>query len=200
MSVIGRMSLVGSIGGLSFNATTTRSADTAVPTKVTLDAAIAGTLSTRTSDTVGTLTLAADHGIETADTIDIYWSGGAQYDVTVGTVSGTSVPITGGTGPALPAQATAVTASEQQVIDLQFDGDDINMLAIYCANDARVSFFEGATNEFSIDIEGGEVWFYADDAGWTNPLASEDVSSVVVSQSSTTAADLRLGYLLNSAG
>lgn len=75
-----------------------------------------GTLSTRTSNTVGTLTLTNGHGI-TSNTTDLMLSwldedtGRRQViQVTVGTVSGTSVPITKTRGPvSLPPAATPVT-------------------------------------------------------------------------------------------
>jgi len=73
-------------------------------------AAKAGTLTTRTSDTAGTLTMASGHAITTGAKVDIYWSGGIAYNATVGTVAGDSVPFTLANGDALPAAATAVTA------------------------------------------------------------------------------------------
>ena len=68
-----------------------------------------GNISTRTSATVGTLTLAASHGITTGLTIDMSWAGGNRAGVAVGTVAVDSVPITGGTGDDLPTADTAVT-------------------------------------------------------------------------------------------
>ncbi|MBK9128182.1 MAG: hypothetical protein IPM13_10320 [Phycisphaerales bacterium] len=65
-----------------------------------------GTLTTRTSDTAGTLTMESGHGIATGNTIHVYWDGGKRIGVTVGTVSGTSVPISGGSGDNLPDAST----------------------------------------------------------------------------------------------
>lgn len=65
-----------------------------------------GTLTLRTNDTVGELTMEASHGIATGNTIYLYWAtggGGKRLAVTVGTVSGNVVPISGGTGDNLPA-------------------------------------------------------------------------------------------------
>ena len=62
----------------------------------TVQPAKTGTLSTRTSTTVGTLTMAGGHGITTGVLIDLFWSGGSRARVTVGSVSGNSVPISGG--------------------------------------------------------------------------------------------------------
>ncbi len=90
----------------------------AVPMNIEMPAAVAGTLTTRTSTTVGTLTMSsASHGIQTGDKLDLYWLEGTDGDIgrsrrflTVGTVSGTSVPFTLGTGDDLPDLNTIVTA------------------------------------------------------------------------------------------
>ena len=68
--------------------------------EVALPIAKAGTLTTRTEDDTGEATLGAGHGITTGAIVDIYWSGGRRYGVTVGTVAGNVVPFgaPGGTG------------------------------------------------------------------------------------------------------
>ena len=78
--------------------------------------ATASTLTTRTTATSGTITAPASHGVTTGATIDLVWSiYSAPYniakirrDVTVGTVSGTSIPFSGGEGDDLPAAAEIV--------------------------------------------------------------------------------------------
>lgn len=73
------------------------------------------TLASRTSDSVGTITAPSGHGITTGSTIDVYWTlevfspsyyqtSHIRRNVTVGTVSGTSIPISGGLGDALPIE------------------------------------------------------------------------------------------------
>ncbi len=87
----------------------------------------AGTLSTRTSDYVGVLTMASGHGIVTGQYLDLYWNTGADVSVGMraGTVSGLTVPVTGGTEP-LPASSTAITiqtAGQKDVLITDEDGD-----------------------------------------------------------------------------
>lgn len=124
-----------SVGGVSINKSIIRTADHPNTYEVSLPAAEAGTLSTRTSDTVGTITMSSGgHTIQTADTIDIFWSGGVRYGVTVGTVSGTSVPFSLGAGDNLPAQSTAVTVDEQVTVNTQIDGDAIAIIGIVMEN------------------------------------------------------------------
>lgn len=70
---------------------------------------ITGTLGTRTSATAGTMTVTGAGTIATGTTsVGIMWSGGSRSAVTIGTVSGSSVPFSGGTGTDLPAEGTAI--------------------------------------------------------------------------------------------
>jgi len=74
------------------------------------------TLTVRTNATSGTITAPSGHGITTGSTIDVYWmqvistynTARIRRNVTVGTVSGTSIPFSGGTGNDLPAQGAEV--------------------------------------------------------------------------------------------
>lgn len=75
-----------------------------------------GELTTRTSNTAGTITAdSATHGVTTGQVMDIAWAEGTnpvngyvRRDVTVGTVSGTTIPFSGGLGANLPAQNTDI--------------------------------------------------------------------------------------------
>jgi len=78
------------------------------------DPDVPGRLTTRTDDETGTLTMdSAGHGIATGNKINISWASGARYNITVGTVSGTSVPIgadNSGDGDPLPPDETDIMA------------------------------------------------------------------------------------------
>ena len=83
-----------------------------------------GTLTVRTDNTSGQITLNAGHGIVTGQLFDLFWSGGARSGCIAGAVSGNNVPFSGGTGDNLPAQDTAVdtthyktVASEVKIVD-----------------------------------------------------------------------------------
>lgn len=124
------------IGSLSINKSVTRTGDHENNYSVSLPAAETGVLTTRTSDSVGTITMDdAGHTIQTADVIDLFWTGGGvRYGVTVGTVSGTSVPITGGSGDVLPASSTALAVDEQVVVNTVIDGDNIQIIGLMLEN------------------------------------------------------------------
>lgn len=74
------------------------------------DYEIIGTLTTRTSDSVGVITLSSGTGrLTTGQTgIGISWAGGYRTDTTLGTVSGATVPVSSGSNSVLPEEGTTV--------------------------------------------------------------------------------------------
>jgi hypothetical protein len=120
-----------SVGGVSLQKSVNRTGDHPNSYEVSLPAAEGGNLSTRTNDTDGDITMDdGGHSITTGATIDIFWSGGRRYGVTVGTVSGTTVPISGGTGDVLPSASTLLTVDEQVVINTVIDGDNVHIIGM----------------------------------------------------------------------
>lgn len=83
-----------------------------------------GTLSTRTSDTAGTVTVTAAHNIVTGTTMNVRWLAGGSYGertgVTIGAVSattaGSTVAFSGGSGDVLPAQTNAIELRAEDTI------------------------------------------------------------------------------------
>lgn len=88
----------------------------------------AGTLTTRTSDSVGTLTMDSGHGITTGQGLDLYWDDGdgARIGMVVGTVSGDSVPVSGGAGFVLPSASTSVFILTGGLKDILIEDEDGN--------------------------------------------------------------------------
>jgi hypothetical protein len=78
---------------------------------VTLDAATEGTLTTRTNDTAGVITV-EEHSFAAADIIDIYWADGTQLEATVSGTTATTITFSGGNGDVLPVATTEVTVFE----------------------------------------------------------------------------------------
>ena len=98
-----------------------------------LVAAQTGTLSTRTDNDTGVATLSTGHGIQNADVVDVYWDGGVRYGMTA-TVSTNDVSLDGGAGDNLPAQSTAVTVVKQTAVEVNFDGDTLEIIGIFYRN------------------------------------------------------------------
>ena len=82
-----------SLGGISVQSNVVRTETGQIGQEVALPIGKAGALTTRTSDTVGSATMATGHGITTGALVDVYWDGGVRYGVTVGTVNGQRRPV-----------------------------------------------------------------------------------------------------------
>jgi hypothetical protein len=181
--------------GVVMSSTILRSADGQLAKHPALPAARAGTLSTRTSDTAGTLTLAAGHGVQTGAVLDVYWSGGRRYNVVAGVVVGNDVPISGGAGDSLPTVATSLTAAVQLEVDTDFEGDPLVAIGALCPQRAHVGFYAGTTLALSLDLVAGELWHWIDGGTAPNPLAGQAITHVVVTQAGTTETTFKLGVL-----
>ncbi len=96
-------------------------------------AAQTGTLTTRTDADTGVATLSTGHGIITADVVDVYFTAGVRYGMDA-TVSGDLVTIDGGAGDDLPTQDDPVTVVKQTPIEVNFDGDDAQIVGIFYRN------------------------------------------------------------------
>lgn len=181
------------IAGVAYAASRTQSHSSEIYHAPTLAASVAGTLSTRTSDSAGTLTLAAGHGFTAGDVISVYWTGGRRYGVTVGVVAGEAVPISGGAGDNLPAEDSDLVAAAETVLNTDFDGDDVKGLAGKCAEASSISFYSaGDTLSAQVDvIDGAYLWLAG--GSEANPLAGVIVDYVRASQAGAAARTLELG-------
>jgi hypothetical protein len=181
----GSLSLIGSLAGVSIQSNITRSGDGQIAHEVPLPAAIAGVVTTRTSNVAATLTLAAGHGLAVGDIIDVYWAGGRRYNVRVDTVTGNDVAFDDtptAAGDNLPAQAAAIAVGKQVAIDTNFDGDQV--VLILASAERRCNFsFEDVGNAIlaARELQANEPWYWANGQGVTNPLAGNPVDEVKVS-------------------
>jgi hypothetical protein len=162
----------------------------------TLDTAEAGSLTTRTDNDTGTITMSSGgHTITTGEVVDVYWSGGVRYGMTVGTVSGTSVPIDAGAGDNLPSAATAVTVVVQKSINVTIDGDNVTGLFIVLST-ANVSLREAGHIQFR-DVSNAAIVAYELITNvprfiyvpyeTSNPLTGNVITNAKVSYGGTTA-------------
>lgn len=88
------------------------------------------------SDTVNGIVLmpGTDHGINTADVVDVYWSGGRRYGCDT-SVSGNTITITNGAGDSLPANGINTIAVVEQIDwEMDFDGDDAQIVGVFYKN------------------------------------------------------------------
>jgi len=198
----GQIAATASIAGISIQSVTQRVASGQLSHEVTLPKADAGTLTTRTDDTDGELTMAdAGHGITTGDQIDIFHDGGVSYGATAGTVAGTTVPFTGAGGAVLPAEDDPITADVQVEVDVDFDGDKAEMVIVMATLRGHVIWIDtGASTLDASQLTATEPWQWIAGQGVTNPLlAGNPVDKVFLSNGdAVNAATLKIAALYNS--
>lgn len=178
--------------GYSWPSNVTVTADGSIIKDMTIAAAKTGTLSTRTDDNTGTLTMEASHGITTGARLDLYWSGGSRRGITVGTVSGTSVPIDLGAGDNLPAQATAVTAMVPTEEAFVVTGSNVSAIVLYSTIEGQFVFTQSNDTESMAKTVGAssggqQTYFWTSARDPVNPLDSEAVTKLYFSHGSSAA-------------
>lgn len=160
-----------------------------------ITAAQPGSLTTRGSNTAGTVTMTntTTHGIVDGQRIDLYWSGGQAYGATVGTVAGAAVPFTGAAGTVLPIATTAINVGIPTQRLIALTGDNLSAVVMYAVNRAQVVFASSApaallavTLGTTMTAGGSYNWYTGN--GVTNPLAGVTVASVWMSHENTAAA------------
>jgi len=191
-------------GGVSISRSQARSADGGSDRNPTIPKGFTGTLTTRTDDNTGTVTLTAGHGITTGDNVDIYWDGGVQYDVTVGTVSTNSMPFDSGIGDNLPIATTAVVVSVRQQINCAIDGDALSILGLQLkftsvneTSMGHVDFQDSGGSEIAeIDLQANGVQVWDVTGGSANPFTGNPITVGYASNgSATNDATLNLTWL-----
>jgi len=187
------------LAGISANGVTIRTADGQISHEVALPAGKSGTLSTRTDDDTGVATLAANHGITVDDYVDVYWDGGVRYGMDVTGVEGTAVSIDLGDGDNLPTQDTVIIVTPRVEIDVDFDGDNVEMIAAVCPRRAHLEFLTDADVSIKVqELTAAEPWSWVADQGVTNPLTGDPVGKIQASCGEATAATLKIGVLYDS--
>jgi hypothetical protein len=191
-----------SIGGKSFSHQQTISKNGLEAFELSIPIAWAGTLSTRTDNNTGVLTMDdADHEIDTAEKVDLYWTNddgttGQRRNMTVGTVATTTVPIDLGSGDNLPALDLAVIACVPVVIDpASVTGDQV--YAFVAAADARaqiVLMSTGSVEELAIHLPASQIyeWITGNAA---NPITGDVIDEIRMSMADTvTVQNVRIAF------
>lgn len=203
MSISGKLSMTFSLPGVSISSTVDRPSSGGVPAQeVTLTNAAAGTLTTRTDNGNGTLTMGANHGITNGAIIAIFGpTSGVTYFGTVGTVSGNSVPFTAAdAGDVLPASNSAVTVDVITDLDVDVDGDNVQILAAMMDRRGLVVFEDaGNTVLDGQELNASEPYFYVSGLTGNNPLAGNAIDQVrIANGNSASNATFKMGGTYNS--
>lgn len=123
----------------------------------------AGTLTVRTNNTDGsiTATIGSGHGISTADRVDLWWDVGGvrsrRRGVTVGTVAGAVIPITGGSGDNLPSASAAINVAKCTSFAFVVSSDLITGFAFQHNKGGQVTLLATATEKYTIALDAGAM-------------------------------------------
>lgn len=182
MSLTGIAKLTAQLPGVNVNVSLAKTATGSIAQSQALAAAKTGSLTTRTDNTDGELTMTdTGHGIANGARIAIFWSGGCAYLGTVGTVSAKVVPFTGAAGDNLPVDDTAVTVQVMTPLDVDFDGDKAEIVAASFSRRGVVVFEDSGDVVLDADdIAAGEGYAYVAGLSQSNPLAGNPVDQVWV--------------------
>jgi hypothetical protein len=183
-------------GGVSINKSYNRTADGVAAIEPSILAGKAGTLTTRTDNDTGVVTVASGHGITTADKITVFWSGANRYGMTVTATTSTTISIDVGAGTNLPTANTAVVISKEVAANISIDGDNTSVVAV-CAEYSNAStasanhlrFLDAAGDTIAaVSLVGNvpKVWDIA--GGATNDFTGDVIASVAVANGDTSAA------------
>lgn len=180
------------VGGFIMSGTSVLSDNIATSVAPSVIVAQPATLTTRASNTGGTLTMTNSlHGITTGQRIDLYWGTGPTqfaYAALVGTVSGTTVPFTLAAGNSLPIATTAITVGIATAASLVVTGNNLTLLAMATPVQGLFVFYDGTNNDYAVMLNAGAVKEWYQNSSTVNPLATYSITQVYVSHSDTLAA------------
>ena len=149
------------------------------------------TLTTRTNNTSGTLTMTnSSHGIVTGQRVDLYWAGGQCYGAVVGTVSGTSVPIASVSGGSvLPSTSTAISVGICQSCAFEVTGANVSGLVCSSPQQGYFVFNTGSADIAARLVAANGVYTWKTGDADANPIVGGNPTVVWVSHSNQATAN-----------
>lgn len=175
------------------------STDNVAGAEPTVGAAASGTLTTRTDNTTGTITASATgHGVTTGAKFDIYFSGGRRRRVTAGTVAGTSVPFSVGSGDNLPLVNAAVTFMVPDSEPCVVAAANVGGLVAYSQARGNVVFCQSdGTVIAEYNLEAGQSKIWTSEMAETTPVGA-DCDHVLFSHDDSTQSRQLRGNLFHN--
>ena len=194
------------VGGVGYASTRTFTASGQVLLNLSsgaeLPLGLAGTLSTRTDDDTGVVTLTAGHGITTDDTVDIYFDDGVAYAGDVISAAATTITVDLLSGTELPTEDSAVVVGKRASHNVDFDGDNLVYFAArFGEGEGHAQAYTSAPASITAEhLESDSPLVYYDGAGLTNTFSGAVVASISMSSGSTSANSFDLVALHDSDG
>jgi len=191
MPVQGVYNISGSVQGRSYNVQTNVNSNAALQLDESCVVGNSGVLTTRTNNSVGEVTANSNaHTIVTSAVVDLYWTTGSRRGITVGTVSGTAIPLTNsGSGDNLPVVNSNVVVSTVSIVNTSIVGANVTGLVVDVAGavDGMYSFLASGTEVFGGRLNSGADYVWFTGSGVTNPVTGSTIDTVRFSTGGTTA-------------
>lgn len=190
-----------SAGGVSIQQNLAVTADHPNSYEVDVYAGIAGSLTTRTDNDTGVVTVATGHGITTSHLVDLYTSAGVliRQDMTVTATTGTTISIDAGSGSNLPTVLDPVIVSRQVIVNANIDGDAIQFAAVCLeipgtqTSKGRAIFEDAAADDIAeLTLTANAPLTYNVAGGQTNPFTGDPITGCRASNGNATAAKLKI--------
>jgi len=118
-----------------------------------------------------------DEEFSVGDRVSFWWASGVsrEHGGTVTVSAANQVTVTGFDG-ALPIDTTSGKLTKVTEFSTAFDGDDLACIAASCDAAAVFLIREAINLNTSIDLVAGLPWWWMEDMGFTNPVASDDIA------------------------
>jgi hypothetical protein len=189
----------GAIAGKSFSGVISRDGTTEVNGQAVLAAGVAGTLTTRTDNTTGVITLGTDVGATLSNgtlDYDVFWTlpaPGLHRSMT-GVLTGDTIAVSLGSGDNLPPVGAAVVIQKQTSLVVDFFAAAAVMAMVAQQSRASVQFLHAdGTLVHALDLgrfgRPNEPWAWASTLDVTTPFGA-DVATVAVSNGNSAGANL----------
>jgi hypothetical protein len=163
-----------------------------------LAAGLAGRLTTRTSDSVGVITLASGHGITGSDVIALQWATGRRRNITVSNPLTLTIDIEDGEGDVLPADESDLVVCKEATIESLWTGNKAQLITLSCDRDCQVRMCDdGDVELLALELLANSPYFWCLSSGLTNPVAGDSVAKLVVSAGTAVAGTLKGSVLLS---
>jgi hypothetical protein len=158
-------------------------------TTLALPAAKSGTLTTRTSNTVGVITLPVGHGVPTGTKVGLYWSTG-QADADVGVVTGTTIAVTViSGGDNLPSSSSAITVGRMVETSIAMNTDNIKGIAISMSGAGKVVMRNMTDSLLSEQFSASGIVTWYDGSTFERPFLLSETTDAIQASTSQTGAD-----------
>lgn len=199
MSVDAKTTKTVAIGGKTLKETTTVTGEASILQEESIPGADAGSLTTRTDDDTGVVTVdESGHNFTDSDVVDVYWTEGSRRNMTITSVTVNAVSVDGGSGDNLPTQDTDVTIVIPVELDVVFTGTNVKALAVYSEARGQFVFNDAGGEELFKRVGAGGVWEWHDENGEDNPVTGDSIITVAVSQEAVTAKIMQVGVIYNN--